>query len=132
MTPPRVGARRIAGRSDRFEALLDAYPPAVRDVARTLRGIILNVAPALEESIDEKARVVGYGVGAGYSGLVCTIILSKKGVKVGLVGSAEWPDPDGLLEGTGKRHRYVACDSNAAAERPGLRRVLEFAMARRR
>jgi len=51
--------------------------------------------------------VVGYGYGPGYKGPVCTLILSKTGVKLGLPYAAALSDPDGLLEGTGKVHRFV-------------------------
>jgi hypothetical protein len=39
--------------------------------------------------------------------MVCTLILSKSGVKLGLVGGAALSDPYGLLAGTGKVHRHV-------------------------
>ena len=44
---------------------------------------------------------------AGLSGNVCTLILSKSGVKLGLVHGSELADPNGLLEGSGKVHRNI-------------------------
>jgi type II secretory pathway pseudopilin PulG len=68
-------------------------------------------------------------VGSGYSGLVCTIIPSKTGVKLGIVGSARFPDPKGLLEGAGKLHRYVQFTEPAALKRAGIKPLLTAARA---
>src|SRR3954454_15004298 len=81
--------------------------PDVAAVARALRARLLDDLPGTTEQPDGAANVIGYGHGAGYKGLVCTIILSKKGVKLGFYRGAELPDPDRLLEGAGKVHRYV-------------------------
>ena len=114
-----------------FSQLLDTFPPAVRTVAVEARRLILATIPGASEEVDSKARVIGYGIGGGYSGMICTIILSKTGVKLGLVKSASWPDPDGLLEGTGKVHRYVACETVADVRRPGVKRLLKYASTTR-
>ena len=57
--------------------------------------------------------------------------LSKSGVKLGLVGGATLPDPHGLLEGSGKVHRYVPLASADDAARPGVRALLASALAAR-
>jgi hypothetical protein len=97
--------------ADAFERIVESYPANVQTLARAARNAIRTNAPTLAEEVDSAARVIGYGVGDGYTGLRCTIILSKGGVKIGFVGSAAWPNEDGLLEGTGKRHKYVVIDS---------------------
>jgi hypothetical protein len=79
--------------------------------------------------VDASARVIGYGFGAGYADLICTIILSKGGVKLGIVGSAELPDPNNLLEGAGKRHRYVPLAKPSDLGKPGLKSLLEARVA---
>ncbi|MBV9929420.1 MAG: DUF1801 domain-containing protein [Alphaproteobacteria bacterium] len=111
------------------DALLARYPPAVAETAAAVRRTLLDVFPAIEETPDESAGVIGYGDGPGYKGLVATIILSKKGVKLGLSGGASLPDPDGLLAGSGKVHRYVEMACPADADRPALRRLIEAARA---
>ena len=84
--------------------------------------------PAAREELDRPARVIGYGFGPGHSGLVCTIIPSKKGVKLGVVHGARLPDPQGLLEGSGKQHRYVAFSKPADLEKAGLKDLLRTAV----
>lgn len=107
---------------------LSEYPPAVGDLSRRLRDIVRAAMPGASEKLDRPGRVVGYGFGPGYSGLVCTIIPSKKGVKLGVVYGARLPDPQGLLEGSGKQHRYVALTEPADLERAGLKDLLRAAV----
>jgi hypothetical protein len=45
--------------------------------------------------------------------MICTIILSKKEVKLGIVGGASLADPNHLMEGAGKKHRYVVLNEVA-------------------
>jgi hypothetical protein len=105
------------------DEFLKGYPVAVQKTAQKVRAIIGATNPSLREELDTTDRVIGYGLGPGYAGLICTIILSQKGVKLGIVRGAELADPHHLLEGAGKVHRYVACEKDfemKSKELPGL------------
>jgi hypothetical protein len=117
---------------DEVTEFLASYPPDVRDVALELRAQVLETIPGTREMLDRPARIVGYGFGTGYRDLICTIIPSKTGVKLGIAGGADLPDPNGLLHGAGKRHRYVAFGAPADVKTPGLKRLLEAAIAARK
>jgi hypothetical protein len=112
-----------------FDKLIGKYPTEVQALAASARKFILDTLPKSDESLDESGGVVGYGYGSGYKGTICTLILSKSGVKLGLVGGATLPDPDGLLEGSGKVHRYVQLRAPADIRRPGVTRLLKAARA---
>jgi hypothetical protein len=114
-------------RMDSIAQFFTRYPPNVSELAASLRDAIRSAVPDAFETLDEPGRVVGYAVGSGYSGLVCTIIPSKTGVKLGIVRGAELPDPQGLLEGTGKRHRYVQFDKASDLDRAGIEELLRAA-----
>ena len=116
-------------RSSDWDSLLAKYPEPVHELAVETRDVILGVLPEAVEQIDAKANVVGYGLGTGYSNLICTIILSKSGVKLGLVGGAALPDPKHLLAGTGKVHRYVQISTTADVRRPGVKALLKAGVA---
>ena len=45
------------------DAFLTAYPPWVRDVARAARRLLKQVLPRASETLDETARIIGYGYG---------------------------------------------------------------------
>jgi hypothetical protein len=109
-------------------AFLAEYPVTIGDIARRLREIIRAAIPNAGEELDRPARVIGYSFGPGYSGLVCTIIPSKKGVKLGVVYGPRLRDPSGLLEGSGKQHRYVAFSEPADLEKAGLKDLLRAAV----
>jgi len=72
---------------------------------------------------------MGYGFGAGYSNLICTIIMSKSGVKLGLVGGAPLADPKKLLAGTGQVHRFVQLTAPSDARRPAVKALLKAGVA---
>jgi len=80
-------------------------------------------------SVGASAPVVGYGYGPGYRGVVCTLILSKSGVKLGLVRGSELADPRGLVEGSGKVHRYVALRGPADVQKAGLSQLVKACYA---
>src|SRR5437879_993311 len=91
----RAGSKRRPDAA--VDTLLARYPPAVQAVAAGARRLIRRLLPGVEESADVKAGMIAYGYGPGYRGMVCTLILSKSGVKVGLVRGSELDDPRGLL-----------------------------------
>jgi hypothetical protein len=119
----------MATTNHQLEKLLDAYPVGVMEIALEARKMIVATMPGLQEMVDGSARVIGYGFGAGYGDLICTIILSKSGVKLGIARSAELPDPNGLLEGAGKVHRYVALAKPSDLRKAGLKQLLKAAVA---
>src|SRR5262245_40497140 len=114
---------------DALSALLDRYPPDVQSLALDTRKFILEVLPNAQETVDDKAGVAGYGYETGYSDIVCTVIVSKSGVKLGLAKGASLPDPDGLLEGKGRVHRYVQLHKASDLSRGGVRKLVLAARA---
>lgn len=109
--------------------LFDALPSSTRLLALAARKIVLATLPDVVEVPDVKARIVGYGYGAGYNDMVATIILSKSGVKIGFVQGASLPDPSGLLEGTGKVHRYIALSEPSHVDHPAVKSLLRASLA---
>jgi hypothetical protein len=101
----------------------------VREIALAARQFLARMLPRTEESLDESAGLIGYGYGPGYKGMVCTLILSRSGVKLGIARGAELPDPQHLLAGSGKVHRHVQLRAVADLRRSGLVQLLEEALA---
>ena len=113
--------------SPSVEERLASYSPAVQALALGARRLIRKMLPRVQETVDGSAPVLSYGYGAGYRGMVCTLILSKSGVKLGLVGGAQLPDPSGLLEGSGRVHRYIRIEAPSDLERAGVPPLLAAA-----
>jgi hypothetical protein len=116
----------IPSEVDEFLAL---YPPGVRDIALAARALVLETVPNATETVDRTARVIGYGYGPGYKDTICALILSKTGVKVGIARGTELPDPDQLLQGSGKVHRHVQLGTGDDVANPGLKQLIEAALA---
>ena len=125
MTKP-TGANRPLGRQ--LKQLLENYPELVQTLTRATRSLVLSVIPDAEEMIDPSAKLVGFGFGSRYSDLICTIIFSRSGVKLGIVRGAELEDPEGLLQGTGKVHKHIPLLSDEDVVNPGVRGLLETAL----
>jgi hypothetical protein len=111
-----------------FDQLVDRYPPDVQALARRARALVLELLPKAEESVDSGGPYISYGYGPGYTGVVCYITVNKKGVNLGLAHGADLPDPRGLLEGTGKRHRHVVVERTADLSQPGLKPLVRAAL----
>ena len=114
-------------KKDSITEFFAGYPAPVNELATSLRTLIRSAIPDASETLDAPDRVVGYGVGAGYTGLVCTIIPSKTGVKLGIPRSAGMSDPHGLLVGTGKQHKYVQFTEPKDLDRAGIKELLKTA-----
>jgi hypothetical protein len=111
------------------EDVLASFPSDVQDLAREARRLLLKLLPGAEETVDPTAAVLSYGYGPGYRGMVCTLILSKSGVKVGFVGGASLADPNSLLEGSGKKHKYIQVHTASDLSRPGVKQLIKTAYA---
>jgi hypothetical protein len=120
---------RTSAQKSEADALLAAYPEAVRELADAARIALAKALPGAAEGVDRSAKLLSYSYGPGYKGLVCTLLLSKTGVKLGVFRGSELPDPSGLLQGAGKVHRHVQLRSPTDLERPELKRLLAAALA---
>jgi len=106
------------------EKILAKYPGEVSELAIAARKLILKELPNIEEIPDEKANMIAFGYDHTYKDLICTIILSKKGIKIGLNKGSELPDPTGLLEGSGKVHKYVQINKANDLKDPALQQLI--------
>jgi hypothetical protein len=111
------------------EELLEAYPAEVQALASAARRALRKWLPRVQEAADSSAPVIGYGYGSGYRGIVCTLILSKTGVKLGLARGSELADPQGLLEGSGKVHRYIQLRTPSDIRRSGVKELVKATYA---
>ena len=110
--------------------LLANYPPAVRTLALAARALVLDVMPDALEEADPADRLIGYSSGQKMADVKFVIMPLRAAVNLGVYGGATLPDPDGLLAGTGKRHRHVKLRTAADVRAPALRALLERAAAR--
>lgn len=103
---------------------LSIYDSEVCNLAISLRNFLLKNLPGIQEQLDNKAKIIAYGYGPGYKDNICNILLSKNGVKLGFNRGAELPDPEKLLEGSGKVHRYVVIKTGKDIRSSALKKLL--------
>ena len=65
-----------------------------------------------------------YAYGPGYRGAVCTIILSRSAIKLGISNGSLLSDPGGLMRGSGKIHRHVPIKTLDDLHQPGLKKLV--------
>ena len=122
---------RAGSTSRRAEEALDGlllqYPAPVRELVSEARTILRKWLPGAEETVDSSARMLAYAYGPGYRGLVCTLLLSQSGVKLGLNKGADLKDPQGLLRGSGKVHRHVQLRNPNDLKQTGLKSLVDAA-----
>ncbi len=107
---------------------LSKYSPEVVNLSLALRTSLLSQLPEITEQLDLPAKMVAYCYGQKYAEMICVIIPSKKGLKLGFYKGTELPDPAGMLEGTGKISRYVQIKSNEQIDSPALKNLVSAAL----
>jgi hypothetical protein len=83
------------------QEFLSNYDERVNSLALKLREIVLSNLPNIIEQVDIPAKMIAYCYGQKYIDLICVIIPSKKGVKLGFNRGVELADTMKLLEGNG-------------------------------
>jgi hypothetical protein len=108
---------------------MNEYPENVQVLAHHVRRVLREWLPRAKESKDSPARVFAYVYGPGYRGVVCTLMLSKTGVKLGIPWGASFPDTHAVLRGAGKLHRHVPLVSIKDLQHPGIKELIAAASA---
>lgn len=106
---------------------LYSYSTDIQRIALNVRELLLLSLPDINEQIDSAAKMIAYSYGNSYRDLICVIIPSKKGLKVGFNRGVNLPDPDKLLEGNGKISRYVSISSESIIKSEAFRQLLHDA-----
>lgn len=112
----------------KVEDILSGFDEKTVMIAQELRGYLLKTIKGVMEIPDNSAKLIGYGFGTGYKDLICVIMLSKKGVKLGLNRGAELHDPKKLLTGSGKVHRYVEIKTIDEVKNPAVKDLINEAL----
>lgn len=107
---------------------LAGYDEAVHSLSLKLRHVLIENLPDIVEELDVPAKIIGYSYGKKYSELICVIIPSKKGVKLGFNRGNELPDPNNMLEGNGKISRYVVILSEEQINSTAIKELLSQAL----
>ena len=112
-----------------FDRHLDGTAPAVADIARALRLTVLDEFPDAIEWFDAGDGLLAIGTRRAMRDLLFAIIPHKSWVNLQLADGAELADPDGRIEGTGKRIRHVKVRSVEDASAGWVRAIIAAELA---
>ena len=113
---------------DGFGEVIRGATPEVRVLAERVRELIRDVLPTVVEVPWPRQGVIGYGVGPRkMSEHFCYISAHRRHVTLGFYYGAELPDPDGLLEGSGKLLRHLKIRGLGDVDNPAVRALIEAA-----
>lgn len=113
------------------EKLLEPHAPVVAATARALRAAIREAAPDFVEQVDFGNRLIAFGRSMKMRDLTFAVIPHSAHVNLQLADGVDLPDPDGLIEGTGKRIRHVKVRSVESAGSPAVRAIIDAQIAAR-
>lgn len=115
-----------------FEEAIVEASKEVRALARDLRSLIEDVYPQVTEVPWPKQQITGYGLGPKkMSEHFCYIGVHSSHVNLGFNYGADLPDPEGLLQGAGKKFRHVKIDQQDQMRQASLRDLIEAAIQER-
>lgn len=100
------------------------FPAEILELAAEVRDLVLGTIPGLDE------RVYAAGKGYGYhtkQGALCGIFLCSEVVTLEFIQGTLLPDPDGLLEASGKRVRRIVFRPGQSLPSDAVSRLLEIA-----
>ena len=111
-----------------FELVIERFDETIKDIARETRKLIYAILPDVVEIVWVRQKNAGYGTGAKKkSEHFCWIMPAKNHVTLGFNYGTELPDPNNLLEGTGKLFRHFKVKSLESLSNPALIEMLKFA-----
>jgi hypothetical protein len=113
------------------DRLLAEHTVELQAIERALRTTIRTAFPVAIEQVDFANKLIAFGRSMKIRGLLFAIIAHKSHVNLQLADGAALPDPQGLIEGTGKRIRHVKIRSVEAASSPAVVAIVEAQLAAR-
>jgi hypothetical protein len=113
------------------DRLLGEHTPELQAIERALRAAIEGEFPAVVVQVDFGNKLIAFGRTMRMRGLLFAIIAHQSWVNLQLADGALLADPDGLIEGTGKRIRHVKIRSVEAASSPPVVAVIRAQLAAR-
>jgi hypothetical protein len=96
-----------------------------------LRATLHAEFPDAIEQVDAADGLIAFGHSLKLRGLLFAIVPHASWVNLQLADGAQLPDPDGLIEGTGKRVRHVKVRSVEAAAAAPLVAIVRAQLAAR-
>ena len=105
---------------------LEPFDSEIASIAQQLRKYLRNeTKPTIELVGDSTISLnIGYGFTEKAWDCYCAIIVYSKHINISFPSGSSLPDPQGLLQGTGKRIRHIKIDKLSDAKDAAIKRLL--------
>jgi hypothetical protein len=114
-----------------WDEVLERHSPEVQAAAHAMLGVLLGELPDAVVRFDRGNGLLAVGTGSGMRELLFALIPHAGWLNLQLADGADLPNPDGLIEGTGKRIRHIKIRSAEAATSPAVRAAVQAEVAAR-
>jgi len=113
---------------------LAKFDPKMARRIRACRAALRKRLPTAHELVYDNYNffVIGYGPNERASDAVVSIAANSKGVGLCFIHGAKLPDPDGVLQGSGKQTRFVRLPTANTLDDPPVVTLLRLAVAQSR
>jgi hypothetical protein len=111
-----------------LEELLKSFSPEVQALTRATRALVLEEFAGAHEKINPSWKVISFGTDPKMAEQVCVISPQRSWVNLAFAKGATLPDPEGLLEGTGKGIRHVRVKGEGQLRSPAIRAMVRSAV----
>jgi hypothetical protein len=117
-----------------LQSFIDKFEPKHQALIRQVRKAMRKLLPTANELVYDNYNffVIGYGPTERPSDSVFSIAAAANGVGLCFIQGARLPDPNKILQGSGKQTRFLRIESVRVLARPEVRALLDAAMARSR
>jgi hypothetical protein len=107
-----------------WDAVLAEHDPPIAEAARAVQRVLEANLPGAVVQFDSGNGLLAIGTSLKMRDLLFAIIPHRAHVNLQLADGVDLPDPNGLIEGTGKRIRHVKVRSAGAAASPAIRAIV--------
>jgi len=115
-----------------WDEVLAGHQPHVAAAARAIQTVIVEELPDVVVHFDRGDGLLALGTSSAMRDLHFALIPHEGWLNLQLADGAVLPDPDGIVEGTGKRIRHVKLRSAEVATEPAVRELVRAQVALRR
>jgi hypothetical protein len=115
-----------------WDAVLESHSPEVQAAAHAMAGVLMAEFGNAVVHFDRGDGQLAFGRSSAMSDLLFALIPHGRWVNLQLADGADLPNPDGLIEGTGKRVRHVKIRSAEVATSEAVRRIVQAQIAHER
>jgi hypothetical protein len=132
MKPATPRPAKGASPSRQLRAFIAKFDPKQRPLIRSLRAAMRRRLPAAYELVYDNYNffVIGYGPTDRPSDAILSITANASGLGLCFIHGARLPDPEHVLQGSGKQTRFVRLASAATLTTPAVAALIDAAVQR--